>query len=147
MKPPVFVVDTNVLVASLVTTASHSPVGCVLDAMLSGQLVYLMSPSLLDGYRAVLSRPRLVKLHGLTESQIDQLLAEVTANAIWREPQTVAPAPDRGDDHLWALLEAYGGSILITGDQLFRANPPPPGSVISPRTWLEDFASELGSDR
>ena len=140
MNPPVFVVDTNVVVAGLLTGSSHSPGASILDAMLSGKLIFLLSPALLDEYRAVLSRPKLAKLHGLTEPQTDQLLVELTANAIWREPTPGAPAPDRGDDHLWALLSAYPGSILVTGDRLLLENPPTRGSVISPGTWLDDFA-------
>lgn len=141
MRPPFFVVDTNVVVAGLVTGSSRSPVALVVDAMLSGTLVFLLSPALLDEYRSVLSRPKLVKLHGLTETQLDPLFAELTANAIWREPKPGSPAPDRGDDHLWALLSAYSGSILITGDRLLLENPPKQRSVISPGAWLNDFFS------
>ena len=141
MRPPVFVVDTNVVVAGLVTGSSRSPVALVVDAMLSGTLVFLLSPALLDEYRSVLSRPKLVKLHSLTETQLDPLFAELTANAIWREPKPGSLAPDRGDDHLWALLSAYSGSILITGDRLLLENPPKQSSVISPGAWLNDFFS------
>jgi putative PIN family toxin of toxin-antitoxin system len=147
MSPRVFVVDTNVVVAGLVTGSSRSPVALVLDAMLSGTLVLLLSPALLDEYRLVLSRPKLVKLHGLTETQIDQLLVELTANAIWREPEPGSPAPDRGGDHLWALLSAYSGSILVTGDRLLHENPPTQSSVISPGTWFRDFVSNGGRAR
>lgn len=55
MRPPVFVVDTNVVVAGLVTGSSRSPVAWVVDAMLSGTLVCLLSPALLDEYRSVQS--------------------------------------------------------------------------------------------
>jgi len=144
MSPTVFVVDTNVLVAGLITGSSHSPVASVLDAMLSGTLIFLSSPALLDEYRSVLRRPKLATLHGLTEAQIDQLLAELTANAVWREPKQGSPAPDPGDDHLWALLSAYPGSILVTGDRLLLENPPKQSSVISPSTWLNDFVSSGG---
>jgi len=144
MSPPVFVIDTNVVVAGLITGSSHSPVASVLDAMLSGTLLYLLSSALLDEYCSVLLRPKLARLHGLTEVQIDQLLVELTANAIWREPKPSSPAPDRGDDHLWALLSAFRGSILVTGDGLLLENPPKPGSVISPATWFNDFAGSGG---
>ena len=147
MSPTVFVVDTNVVVAGLITSSSQSPVASVLNGMLSGTMVFLLSPALLDEYRSVLSRPKLVKLHGLTEAQIDQLLVELTANAMWREPQPGSPAPDRGDDHLWALLSAYSGSILVTGDRLLLENPPKQSSVISPTTWLNDFVSSGGRER
>lgn len=139
-SPPVFIVDTNVAVAGLITTPGASPVVAILDAMLSGRLFYLLSPELLQEYRAVLLRPKIAKLHALGETELDDVLMELTANAIWREPHRSVPAPDRGDDHLWALLAAYESSILITGDRLLQANPPPDIRVISPATWLETFA-------
>lgn len=144
MSPPVFVVDTNVVVAGLITGSSRSPIASVLDTMLSGKLVFLLSPALLDEYRSVILRPKLAKLHGLPEAQIDQLLVELAANAIWREPKAGSPTPDRGDDHLWALLSAYPGSILLTGDRLLLENPQKQSSVISPGTWLNDFVSSGG---
>ena len=147
MSPPVFVIDTNVVVAGLVTGSSRSPVALALDAMFSGALVFLLSPALLHEYRSVLLRPKLAKLHGLAEAQIDQLLVELTANAIWREPKAGSPAPDRGDDHLWALLSAYPGSILVTGDRLLLKNPPTRSSVILPGTWLSEFGGIGGRGR
>jgi len=144
MNPPVFVVDTNVVVAGLITGASDSPVAAVVDAMLSGTLLYLMSPALLAEYRAVLLRPKLAALHGLTEEEVDRLLVEITANAIWREPSAMPTAPDPGDDHLWALLAAFAGSSLITGDRLLLEKPPAASSVISPATWYGDFRVSRG---
>jgi putative PIN family toxin of toxin-antitoxin system len=140
MNPPVFVIDTNIVVAGLLTTEVESPVAKVLDAMLSGRLFYLMSPPLLQEYRTVLLRPKIAKLHRLSETEIDDVLVELAANAIWREPSSSAPAPDRGDDHLWALLAAHENSILVTGDRLLQAKPPAASQVISPATWVEAFA-------
>ncbi len=139
MTPTVFVVDTNVVVAGLITGSSRSPVALLLDAMLSGTLLYLLSPELLDEYRAVLLRPKLTRLHGLAEAEVDRLLVELAANAMWREPNPASPAPDRGDDHLWALLGAFSGSVLITGDRLLLEQPPASGSVISPKTCVDRF--------
>ena len=42
-----FVVDTNVVVAGLITGASDSPVRRVLDGMLAGAFRFLLSPDLL----------------------------------------------------------------------------------------------------
>ena len=139
MTPPVFVFDTNVVVAGLITRSSLSPVVRALDGMFSGSFVYLLSPALLDEYRAVLLRPRLRGLHGLDERAIDQLLVELTANAIWRETEEARVAPDRGDEHLWALLSAFPGSILVTGDRLLMEQPLAGSSVISPRTFVDRF--------
>ena len=137
MTPTVFVVDTNVVVAGLITGSSRSPVALILDAMLSGALLYLLSPELLDEYRSVLLRPKLTKLHGLAEAEVDRLLVELAANAMWREPNPASPAPDRGDDHLWALLGAFSGSILVIGDRLLLERPPASSSVISPKTCVD----------
>jgi putative PIN family toxin of toxin-antitoxin system len=140
MSPPVFVVDTNVVVAGLVTAEVESPVAAILDAMLSGRLFYLMSPPLLQEYRTVLLRPKIAQRHGLAEAEVDDVLVELAANAIWREPPPSAPAPDRGDDHLWALLAAHENSILVSGDRLLQEKPPAASQVISPAAWVEAFA-------
>ena len=102
-------------------------------------------PALLNEYRSVLLRPKLVKLHGLAEAEVDRLLVELTANAIWREPDSASPAPERGDDHLWALLGAYSGSILITGDRLLLENPPVRSSVMSPKSCVDSFLESENS--
>lgn len=146
MIPKVFVVDTNVVVAGLITGTSDSPVAAILDAMLSGRLPYLLSPDLLDEYRSVLLRPKIAKRHGLAEAEVDRLLAELTANAMWREPEPASPAPDPGDDHLWALLGAYAGSALITGDRALLDHPPSGCSVMSAGSCVSRFlGTELSS--
>jgi len=131
------VVDTNVLVSGLLSREPDSPLSAVLDGMLSGSLLFLLSPQLLAEYRAVLLRPRVQKSHGLSAREVDAILTEIAANGIWREPDEPAPAPDPGDDHLWRLLSAVPGSILITGDRLLLQNPPQNASVLSPRSYLE----------
>ncbi len=143
MSPPVFVVDTNVVAAGLVTAPAGrvSPVIAVLDAMLAGSIVYLMSHDLLYEYRCVLLRPKLARIHGLQPAQLDRLLEDLAANGAWREPQSATAAPDPGDNHLWALLAAHSGSILITGDRLLLASPPAGTTVISPRTWFDRHSS------
>ncbi len=135
MTPRVFVVDTNVVVAALISGGADSLVARVLGAMLSGSLIYLLSPALLAEYRSVLLRPKSTKRHGWTEDEIDIVLAELSANAIWREPAGAATAPDPGDDHLWALLGDYPGSTLVTGDRLLLEAPPAGSVVITPSAW------------
>ncbi len=136
-----FIIDTNVLVAGLITGDAASPTAVILDTMLSGSLPYLLSPALLEEYRAVLLRPKLRRTHGLTETQIDTLLTEIVANAIWREPpnDAVHPAPDPGDDHLWALLANDSSCVLVTGDRLLLDNPRASSSVVSPSEYAHFF--------
>lgn len=142
MSTGLFIIDTNVLAAGLITGEPGSPTAKIVDAMLEGSLFYLLSPELLQEYRSVLQRPRLSRRHGLSESEIDQLLTEITANAIWREslPDIVHLSPDPRDAHLWVLLASEPSAVLITGDRLLIEQPMPHRSVITPATWLNHFA-------
>lgn len=142
MKTPrIFVVDTNVLVAGLISARPESPTARIVDAMLDGRLIYLLSPQLLQEYRQVLLRPKLLCLHGLDEEQIDQLLTELAANAIWRETpnETTEHAPDPGDEHLWQLLATEPAAALITGDRLLSEHPPTHHAVLSPASCVGFF--------
>ena len=141
MKAKVCIVDTNIVVAGLISANSGSPPVQILDAMLSGTLMYLISAELLDEYAAVLQRPGISRQHGLTEDEIDTVLTELVANAIWREPASTTSAPDPGDDHLWALLSSQGESLLVTGDKLLLDNSTSTSSVISARHYVDLFLS------
>lgn len=139
MTPRLFIIDTNVVVAGLITAQASSPTAIVLDAMLDGRVLYLLSPALLREYRAVLLRPKLAQVHGLDEAEVDTFLVEIAANAIWREPVDDAanPAPDPQDAHLWALLAGEPAAILVTGDRLLLENPRPGSSIVTPSSCLE----------
>ncbi len=136
MKRPLAVIDTNVIVSALISGDSQALVSRIFDGMLSAEFVYLLSPDLLDEYRSVLLRPKIQKLHGLTAEEIDRILGDIVMNGIWREPTVAFIAPDPGDNHLWGLLAAQKGSMLVTGDRLLLENPPDFASVISPRSFL-----------
>lgn len=99
MSTSIFIIDTNVLVAGLITEERSSPTARILDAMLSGTLFYLLSAELLREYRDVVLRPRLSRVHGLNEIEIEQLLSEIAANAIRREalPDKDHTSPDPRD--------------------------------------------------
>ena len=139
MNLPTVIVDTNVVVAGLITQDPKATVCQILDAMLSGRLPYLLSADLLNEYAQVLSRPKISRYHGLIAAEVDCLLEELTANAIWRDPPTSGDAPDPGDNHLWSLLKTRHGGILVTGDQLLVANPPKEASVLTPKIFFELF--------
>ena len=143
MSARLCVVDTNVIVSGLIGEDSNTPPSRILDAMLSGEVTYLMSSELLDEYLTVLRRPRLVRFHGLTEEELDRLLTDLVANGVWREPsgepKSSGGAPDAGDSHLWALLASYPQALLITGDRLLLEKPPRDASVIPPRRFVETF--------
>jgi putative PIN family toxin of toxin-antitoxin system len=139
MTSHLFIIDTNVLVAGLISSQQGSPTVQVLDAMIDGRLLYILSPALLREYRLVLLRPKLTRLHGLNETDVDQLLTELTANAVWREPSSdaIEPAPDPGDNHLWSPLASEQSSILVTGDHLLLENPRSGNLVITAARCIE----------
>ncbi|MDE0475018.1 MAG: putative toxin-antitoxin system toxin component, PIN family [Gammaproteobacteria bacterium] len=136
MTRGVFVVDTNVVVSGMTSADPHGAPSRILDAMLDGRLLYLMSGALLSEYSGVLRRPGVARFHQQTEDEIDSLLTDLAANAVWREPGKSEAAPEPGDNHLWALLASQPGCQLITGDRLLLENPPRSGSVITPRDAL-----------
>ena len=119
MASKVFIIDMNVVVSSVIAADSDSPPARILDAILGGDIPYLMSDALLHEYLSVLRRPRLTRRHERADDEIDQLLGDLAANAIWREPSDSGDAPDPGDVHLWALLASHPQSQLVTGDRLF----------------------------
>ncbi|MDE2980310.1 MAG: PIN domain-containing protein [Gemmatimonadota bacterium] len=133
MTRPVFVVDTNVLVSGVIGIDPASPPARILDAMLDGRLLYLVSGALFAEYSDVLRRPAIARLHQLTGDELERLLTLLAANGMWRQPAVAASAPDAGDDHLWALLASWPDSRLITGDRRLRDNPPQLGAVLTPR--------------
>lgn len=139
MKPRPLIVDTNVVVAGLLSSGKVSPVSLILDAMLDGRLLFLLSPALLAEYRQVLLRPKLIKLHRLGADEIDELLTALVANAVWREPAVTNAAPDPNDNHLWALLLAQPHGVLVTGDQLLLDQPSKHHLVVSPKECAEEF--------
>jgi len=126
-------------VSGLITADEKSPVCLILDAMLAGRIVFLLSADLMDEYREVMLRPKIKKLHGLSESEIDKILTEVVSNGIWREPTGPEAAPDPGDNHLWRLLRSQKGSLLVTGDQILLKQPPEFASIVSPVTFVREF--------
>ncbi|WP_429884527.1 PIN domain-containing protein [Geoalkalibacter halelectricus] len=134
------VVDTNVLVAGLLTADESCPPVRILDGMLSGAFPYLLSAALFAEYRAVLLLPPIAARHGLTVEDIDQLLEDLVAGAVWREPVAAISAPDPGDDHLWSLVACHPGTSLVTGDQLLLSNPPRGTKVMAPREFMGQWS-------
>lgn len=142
MTGPLVIIDTNVVVAGLLTGNQASPPAQILDQMLSGRLLFLLSPELLAEYRAVLLRSRIRALHRLSDEEVDSILTEITTNALWRTPPFPPKRmpPDPGDRHLWALLESEPGASLVTGDKLLLEHAPGPGKVLLPAALMSDLA-------
>jgi putative PIN family toxin of toxin-antitoxin system len=116
MKAPA-IIDTNVIVAGLLTRQADAPTALILNGMLAAIFPFVVSNALLAEYRDVLGRPRLRKLHGLSPDEIEALMVELAQHAIVLQPVAALQAPDPGDQHLWDLLAARGDLVLVTGDK------------------------------
>jgi len=131
VKHQAAVIDTNAVVAGLITADAGSATARVLDGMRRGAFPFLLSDQLLAEYREVLLRPKIRKFHGLTANEVDQILTEIATHAIVREPATRTGAPDTNDNHLWSLLLDLPGSVLVTGDLALARKPPRKSDVLS----------------
>lgn len=136
MKYSAAIIDTNVVIAGLLTGNADSPTARILDGMRKGAFPFLLSTALLAEYREVLLRKTIRALHGLSERDVDVLLTVIAANAIVREPEARTGAPDAKDDHLWSLLQGQANSVLVTGDHALAERPPPKSAVLQPREFL-----------
>jgi putative PIN family toxin of toxin-antitoxin system len=99
VKPSrLLVVDTNVVVAGLLTSQQGAPTARILDAMISGKLRFALSIELLAEYRAALLRPQIRRRHGLDEGEIDVVLEALARNAVVvARKGRMREAPDPGD--------------------------------------------------
>lgn len=130
------VVDTNVLVAGLLTGNADSPVARILDGMLAARFPFALSEALLTEYRTVLLRPAIRKLHALSEDEIDTLLVDIAQHAVVIESASGVPAPDPRDQMLWDLLHTRPDLVLVTGDRLLLEDQAMQGRVLSPREFV-----------
>ena len=136
MTRPAVIVDTNVVVAGLLTKHEASPVARILDGMLAAAFPFVVSEALLAEYRTVLVRPNLRKRHGLTVAEVEAILTDIAQHAIVLVPVAAPPAPDPGDQLLWGLLAARADLLLVTGDKLLLRDSGMQGRVTSPLAFV-----------
>jgi putative PIN family toxin of toxin-antitoxin system len=144
LSHPAVIIDTNVVVAGLLTGNDASPVAHILDGMLAAAFPFVVSETLLAEYRTVFVRPSLRKLHGLTVADVESVLTNLAYHTIVLNPAVgAAPrSPDRGDQLLWDLLAARADLLLVTGDKLLLQNSGMRGRVISPRAFAAGIDGE-----
>ena len=137
MRPPAVIVDTNVVVAGLLTARDDSPVARILDGMLGAAFPFVVSEALLSEYRTVLLRPGLRTLHGLAIAEVDAILTDLAQHSIVLVPVIAPPAPDPGDQLLWEMLAARIDLVLVTGDKRLLRDVGMRGRVISPQAFVQ----------
>ena len=137
-----FAIDTNVLIAGLLTAQADSPVARILDGMLTAAFPFVVSEALLAEYHAVLVRPKLCKLHGLSVAEVDTILTDIARHAIVLNPssaENIAVAPDLGDQFLWDLLAVRADLMLVTGDKLLLQDALMQDRVILPQNFVTQW--------
>ena len=114
------IVDTNIIVSVLITPVG--PPGKIVDALLQGFLVPVMSPATLAELQAVLSRPRLRRLFERAGVEVTEFLDEFREFAEIIEPQPVDILVRDESDRIFLELAATRPPVdfLITGDQDFE---------------------------
>ena len=136
MTRPAVIVDTNVVVAGLLTPHEASPVARILNGMLAAAFPFVVSEALLAEYRTVFVRPNLRELHGLTIAEVEAILTDIAQHAIVREPVAAPPAPDPGDQLLWGLLAARTNLQLVTNDKLLLQAAGMHERVMTPQAFV-----------
>ena len=141
MSRPAVIVDTNVVVAGLLTGSDASPALAksvrILDGMLMAAFPFVVSEALLAEYRTVLVRPALRKLHGLTVAEVETLLTDIAQHAIVLAPVDAPPPADPGDQLLWELLAARADLLLVTSDKALQRDAGMQARVVSPQSFVE----------
>ncbi len=137
MTRAIFIVDTNVVVAGLITAQDTSPVARVLDGMLTAAFPYVVSEALLAEYRTVLARPGMRKINGLAIAEVETILTDIALHAIVLSPVSGPAAPDPGGQFLWDLLAARADLMLVAGDKRLLRDAVMQGRVFSPQEFLQ----------
>ena len=135
-------IDTNVMVVGLLTGHAYSPVARILDGMLSTAFPFVVSEALLSEYRAVLRRPKLCKLRGLSVAEIDTILTDLARHAIVLNLSNTVTAPitpDAGDQILWNLSASRADLVLVTGDKLLLQDSTMLHRIILPQTFMAQW--------
>ena len=113
------VLDTNVLLSGIAYPASIP--GKIMAAWRHGSIDVVLSDFILDELRRVL--PHLQKRHGLTKSEIDDLVDSLALLAEMVDPETNREAAlrDTNDQPVLGTLRAAsavsGAVYLVTGDK------------------------------
>lgn len=109
------VIDTNVIVAALLTRHQDSATARVLRAVVEGRITPVKSNAIIAEYREVLSRPR---FH-FPDGSVDRILAVVESDGVELTPRPVDyDFPDESDRVFYEVVlsgESLGAK-LVTGN-------------------------------
>lgn len=135
------IVDTNIIVSGLISPTG--PPGNIVDALLQGFLVPVMSQATLAELEAVLMRPRLRTLFERAGVEAMEFLAEFRELADIIEPDpTDIPVRDENDRMFLELAATLPPvEFLITGDRDFERKQYAGVPVISAALFVKTILS------
>ncbi|CAN5912257.1 putative toxin-antitoxin system toxin component, PIN family [soil metagenome] len=130
------VLDTNVLVSSFISTRSAS--ARILQLFEAEAFELVVSQPLLDEYQAALGYDKVQKLHGMSDAEIEQRVADLRATAIFVTPTVVVQVvSDPDDDMLFAAALEGQAEVIVSGDAAVQAVKDHQGiHVLAPALFL-----------
>ena len=132
------VIDTNVLVAALLTRHQDSATARVVRAVVEGRIIPVKSNEIMAEYREVLARPH---FH-FPDGSVERILAVVESDGIELSPRSVDfDFPDESDRVFFevAFSGESLGTRLVTGNQKHYPFSP---IVISPAEMMKMLDGE-----
>lgn len=136
-----WVLDTNVVISAVLAGGSGgSPPRQLLAGAEAGRIRLRLSDDLLAEYAEVLTRPRFLALHKLSQAEVRELLARLALGAEWVEVQfSGIVSPDPKDQHVVDLVLAAPNAVLVTGDHALRVAVGPHATALTPREALAEL--------
>jgi uncharacterized protein len=111
-------IDTNVLISYLLTSAYHGTISQVIEAAFTGGYTLVLPDEVLSELRRKLANKEWLSTR-ISPEAADQFVAALTAVAFIPKPIT-EPIPaigrDRKDDFLLAYAAVSGCGFIVTGD-------------------------------
>ena len=133
------VIDTNVLVSSLLTSKIESPIAKVIKAVREGAILPMYDEAIIKEYTIVLNRERF----GFAKDKIDEMLSLIRKNGINCDRKPVHELfPDPDDIVFYEVAMSRDDSYLVTGN---LKHFPQNGRVVSPAEML--YIIERGEKR
>lgn len=108
------VIDTNVIVSALITSALESNPVKVFRAIIQEQIVPLYNDEILDEYRAVLSRAKFHLAPSLVETVLKAIITD--GLSLDRTPANGIDFPDPKDIVFYEVALSKEDSYLVTGN-------------------------------
>ena len=138
------VVDTNVLVAGVLTSSSRSTSRRLLDRHRKGEFTLLLSPATLTEIQEVLALPQLRAMHRLTDDEIRLFCLRLEfdkSTRVLAGNRSVSPSVTRDvTDTKWVALALEGDAdYLVTNDHrhLHRLRKIGRTRVVTPHKFLQ----------